>query len=84
MCGPAVRPLDGAEALVAANPRKADVTTMKARDDAIVRNALAGGAPVVVMLGGGHDLAERVRAADPHCGYVRVTSGEAAGLMEGR
>jgi hypothetical protein len=85
MCGQAVRPLDDAEALAAAAPRKADAATLKAREDAIVRNALAGGEPVViVVLGGGHDLAASVRAADPHSGYVRVTSRKAAGLMEGR
>jgi hypothetical protein len=38
-----VRPLDDAEALAAADPRKADAATMKAGDDAVVRNALAGG-----------------------------------------
>jgi hypothetical protein len=54
----------------------------KARDDAIVKNALAGGEPVViVVLGGGHDLAESVRAADPHCGYIRVTTDKVAELM---
>jgi hypothetical protein len=38
---------------------------------AITRNALADGEPVVVVvLGGGHDLAASVRAADPHCGYL--------------
>jgi hypothetical protein len=71
--------------LAAADPRKADAATLKARDDAIVRNALAGGEPVVVVvLGGGHGLAESVRAADPHCGYVRVTTGKVAELMGGR
>jgi hypothetical protein len=80
-----VRRLDDAEALAAADPRKADAATMKARDDAILRNALAGGEPVVVVvLGVGHDLAASVRAADPHCGYVRVATVKVAGLMGGR
>jgi hypothetical protein len=80
-----VRPLDDAETLAAADPRKADAATLKAREDAIVKNALAGGDPVVVIvLGGGHDPAESVRAADPHCGYVRVTTGKVAELMGGR
>jgi hypothetical protein len=80
-----VRPLDDAETLAAADPRKADAATLKARDDAIVRNALAGSElVVVVVLGGGHDLAESVRAVDPHCGYVRVTTGKVVGLMGGR
>jgi hypothetical protein len=70
-----VRPLDDAEALAAADPRKADAATMKAREDAIVRKALAGGEPVViVVLGGGHDLTESVCAADPNCGYIRVAT----------
>jgi hypothetical protein len=80
-----VRPLDDADALAAADSRRADASTLKAPDNAIVRDALAGGEPVVeIVLGGGHDLAERVRAADPHCGYVRVTTGKVAGLMGGR
>jgi hypothetical protein len=80
-----VRFLDDAAALAAADPRKADAATLKAREDAIVRNALAGGESVVVIvLGGGHDLAESVRAADPHCGYVRVTTIKVAELMGGR
>jgi hypothetical protein len=58
---------------------------MKAREDAIVKNALAGGEPVViVVLGGGHGLAASVRAADPRCGYNRVTTGKVAGLLGGR
>jgi hypothetical protein len=69
----------------AADPWKADAATLKARDDAIVRNALAGGEPVVVIvLGGGHDLAASVRAADSHCDYVRVTIAKVAELMGGR
>jgi hypothetical protein len=53
--------------------------------DAIRRNALAGGEPVVVIvLGVDHDLTENVRAADLHCGYVRVTTGKVAGLLGGR
>ena len=69
----------------AADPWKADAATLKARDDAIVRNALAGGEPVViVVLGGDHDLIESVRAADPRCGYNRVTTGKVAGLLGGR
>jgi hypothetical protein len=80
-----VRPLDDADALAAADPRKADAATMKARDDAIVKNALANGEPVVViLLGGGHDLAESVRAVDPRCGYIRVTTAKVAELMGGR
>jgi hypothetical protein len=79
-----VRPLDDAEALAAADPRKADAATLKARDDAIVKNALAGGEPVVVvLLGGGHDLAASVRAADPNCGYIRVTTKKVGELPKG-
>jgi hypothetical protein len=82
LCLDEVRPLDDAEALATADPRKADAATLKARDDAIVRNALAGGEPVVVVvLGGGHDLAASVRAADPSCGYIRVTTDKVAELM---
>jgi hypothetical protein len=80
-----VRPLDDAVALAAADPRKADAATMKASEDAIVRNALANGEPVVVIvLGGGHDLIESVRAADQSCAYIRVTTGKVAELMGGR
>src|SRR5262249_10882137 len=61
-----VRPLDDAGPLAAADPRQADAQTLKARDDALMANALAGGEPVVVIvLGSGHDLAASVRAADP-------------------
>ena len=68
-----------------ADPGKADAATLKARDDAIVRNALAGGEPVViVVLGGDHDLIESVRAVDPNCGYIRVTTMKVAGLTGGR
>jgi hypothetical protein len=68
-----VRPLDDADLLAAADSRKASTATMKARDDAIVRNALAGGEPlVVVVLGGGHDFTESIRAQNPRCGYIRV------------
>jgi hypothetical protein len=50
-----------------------------------VRNDLAGGEPeLVVVLGGGHDLAASVRAADPHCCYIRVTTADVAGLMGGQ
>jgi hypothetical protein len=31
-----------------------------------------------------HDLAARVRAADPHCGYTRVTTVKVVVLMGGR
>jgi hypothetical protein len=80
-----VRPLDNAAALAAADPRKAYVATVKAREDAIVRNDLAAGEPVVVIvLGAGHDLAESDRSADPHCGYISVTTGKVAELMGGR
>jgi hypothetical protein len=80
-----VRPLDDAAALAASDPRKADAATLKAREDAIVRNALAGGEPVVVVvLGAGHDLAASVRAVDPNCGYIRVTTMKVAGLTGGR
>jgi hypothetical protein len=49
-----------------------------------VRNALAGGEPVViVVLGGGHDLAARGRAADPNCGYIRVATVKVALQMGG-
>jgi hypothetical protein len=59
---------------------------MKARDDAIVRNFLAGGDDpiVLVVLGGGHDLAENVRAANPPCGYLRVTTKKVRELKGGR
>jgi hypothetical protein len=78
-----VRPLDDADALAAADPRTADAATLKARDDAIVRNALAGGEPVVVVLGGDHDLIESVRAADPNCWYIRVTTKKVGELPKG-
>src|SRR4051812_48387617 len=45
-----VRPLDDAGPLAKGDPRKADAAALKARDDAIVRNALAGGEPVVVVV----------------------------------
>jgi hypothetical protein len=49
-----------------------------------VRNALAGGEPVVVIvLGAGHDLTESVRAADPRCGYLRVTTTKVRELLSG-
>jgi hypothetical protein len=76
-CGPWTTPRSAA-----ADPRKAVAATLKARDDAIVRNALAGGEPVVVVvLGGGHDLTASVRAADPHWGYIRVATVKVALLM---
>jgi hypothetical protein len=57
---------------------------MKAREDAIVKHALAGGEPVVVIvLGGGHDLAASVRAVDPHCGYLRVMTEKVRELLKG-
>jgi hypothetical protein len=44
-----------------------------------------GGEPVEVARPGvGHDLAESVRAADPHCGYIRVSTGKVAEFMSGR
>jgi hypothetical protein len=39
---------------------------------------------VVIVLGGGHDLAESVRAADPNCGYIRLTTKKVRELMGGR
>jgi hypothetical protein len=58
----------------AGDPRKADAATLKARDDAIVRNALKGGEPVVVIvLGASHDLLAGIRAADPNCGYIATS-----------
>jgi hypothetical protein len=51
-----------------ADPGKADAATLKARDDAIVRNALKGGEPVVVIvLGVSHNQTESVRAVDSNC-----------------
>jgi len=71
-----------AVALAAADPRKAGRAALQARDAAIVSNALAGGEPVaVIVLGAGHDLTESVRAADPECGYVRLTTKTVAELM---
>jgi hypothetical protein len=32
----------------------------------------------------GRDLVARVRAADPHCGYIHVTTVKVAGLTGGR
>jgi hypothetical protein len=85
MCGRFVlRKVDEnlAEFCAVADPRKADAATMKARDDAIVRNALKGGElVVVVVLGAGHDLTASVRAADPNCGYIRVATQKVAELV---
>jgi hypothetical protein len=46
----AVRPLEDADVLAAADPRKADAATLKAPDEAIVKNALAGVESVVVIV----------------------------------
>jgi hypothetical protein len=82
---PLRRGLDDDGALAAADPRKADAATMKAREDAIARNALAGGEPVVVIvLGAAHDLTESVREADPNCGYIRLTTRKVAELTAER
>jgi hypothetical protein len=35
----------------------------------------------LVALGAGHDLAKSVRAADPNCGYLRLTAMKVAELM---
>jgi hypothetical protein len=77
-----VRPLDDAGPLAAADPRKANAPTTKARGDAIVRNALAGEVPIVVIvLGAAHDLRESIRAAEPKCGYTRLTTKKLAELV---
>jgi len=56
---------------------------MRAREDAMVRNALVGDEPVVVIvLGVGHDLAESVRAAEPSCGYIRVTTRKVTEMID--
>jgi hypothetical protein len=33
---------------------------------------------VVIVLGAAHDLTESIRAADPNCGYIRVTTRKVA------
>jgi hypothetical protein len=51
----------------------------------MVRNALAGGEPVVVIvLGAAHDLTESIRAADPNCCYIRVTTNRVQELIVAR
>jgi hypothetical protein len=80
-----VRPLDDEGPLAAADPRKADAATLKAREDTIVRNALKGGEPIaVIVLGASHDLTASVRAADPSCGYIRLTTKKVAELVDAR
>ena len=77
-----VRPLDDPGPLAAADPRKADAATMKARKDAMVRNALAGGEPVfVIVLGAAHELSASIREADSNCGYIRLTTKKVAELQ---
>jgi hypothetical protein len=57
---------------------------MKARDDAIVRNALKGAEPIVVIvLGASHDLTERDLTADLSCGYIRLTTRKVAEFLDG-
>ena len=64
-------------------PGRADAAPRKARDDAILRNALKGREPVVVIvLGASHDLTASIRAAHPSCGYIRLTMKKVA-AMEG-
>jgi hypothetical protein len=48
----------------------------RAREDAMVRAALARGPFALVVLGGRHDLTERVRrVAGAECEYLRITVG---------
>jgi hypothetical protein len=74
-----VLPLDDAALLEAARPvadgGKAEVggPEQRAREDAVVREALARGPFVLVVLGGGHDLTESVRrVAGADCEDLRV------------
>lgn len=74
-----VIPTEDAEALEAANPVKDgkvqwDEDADERREDAIVRNMLAGESPVAVLiLGGGHDLSDNVeRIGGGEVEYVRV------------
>jgi hypothetical protein len=77
-----VAPLDDAALLEAARPvaagGKANLggPEERAREDAMVRAALARGPFALVVLGGGHDLTESVlRVAGAECEYVSVTVG---------
>jgi hypothetical protein len=79
------RPLENPKAPADIEWQKADQATRTARDDVMARNALVGGEPVVVVvLGAGHDLAAGVRAHDPRCAYLRVTTRKFAELFGGR
>jgi hypothetical protein len=77
-----VLPLDDAALLEAARPVTAGGKAVVggseqwAREDAIVRAALARGPFTLVILCGGHDLTESVRrVAGANCEYVRVAVG---------
>ncbi len=72
-------PAEDADALEAANPVKDgkvqfDESANERREDAIVRNVLASDSPAaVLLLGGGHDLADNVeRIGGGQVEYVRV------------
>jgi hypothetical protein len=65
--------------------RKSSPSERKARDEAIARNALRGGEPVVVViLGADHDLSDGLRETAPRCAYVRVTTHKVRELLGGR
>src|SRR5262249_9379908 len=78
---PAIVPLDDEDTLDAAAPRRAgeawefDVAKVRRRDECIVRNAVASGATVVVViLGGSHDLTEVMKEQAPGWAYTRVVT----------
>lgn len=73
--------LENEEAFLEANPMGKDGTVTfdseadERREDAQIKNLLAGDRLTVVMLGGSHDLSDNIaRLADGKCRYVSVTT----------
>ena len=73
----AVLPVDDARLLKAAYPVQQDGTVrldlqaIERREDAMVKNLLAGGPVTIVVLGGAHDLSDNVPKS---CEYVRLAT----------
>jgi hypothetical protein len=66
--------LEAARPVAAGGKAEVGGPEQRAREDAIVRAALARGPFALVVLGGGHDLTDSVRrVAGADCEYVHVS-----------
>lgn len=79
--------LDDEKALAEAAPKRVnggyefDPEKLRAWREAIVRNCMAQGVPlVVIILGAAHDLTEAIKAQAPDWGYTRITTRKVAEL----